>query len=404
MKILFTTPVLEHPAAGGSQLRVENSIKALSQVCEMDIISRSPPSVAGGDVAANFYQQFCNEFHTIPGVGYLSANKYIRKIQRIILNLGNRQIKREARFLVEHAARRSMDVLWFGYGNISYPLMREVKQHNPALKLVCDTDSVWSRFVLRELPYAKGLRRVLVKCRGAKKIAEEKAWTELCDITTAVSEIDADYYRSIANDTSRIHVFSNVIDLKTYENPPPAHPGLKHPSIFLAGTYGHAHSPMDVATQWMLDEVLPLLFAQMPDVHFYIVGNRSDERFGHIKHPNITVTGKLPSVLPYLCHADVALVPLKFESGTRYKILESGACRVPLVSTTLGAEGIPVEDEKHLLLADTPQEFADAIVRVLRDKQLSARLRENCYQLVREGYSIETLTREAQHIVERLKA
>lgn len=404
MKILFTSPVLEHPAAGGSQLRVENSIKALAQVCEMDIISRSPPSVAGGTVAENFYRQFCTEFHVMPGVMHLSANKYVRKIQRILSNIGGRNLRREAEYLIRHADRRGMQVIWFGYGNISFPLIRRIKQLRPDLKLVCDTDSIWSRFVLRGAPYAKGIRKAYILWSGKQKEREEAAWVNLCDVTTAVSEVDAEYYRSLAQDKSKVRIFSNVIDVETYRNPPPPPPVFHRPSIYLAGTFGHYHSPMDTAARWMLEDVLPILRKQVPGIHFYLVGKRSDEMFGHLNDPQVTVTGMLPSVLPYLCHVDVALVPLKFESGTRYKILEAGACKVPLVSTTLGAEGLPAEHEKHLLLADDPQAFADAIVRLLNDRAYAAGLAQNCHDLVCRQYSVETLVKEAQSILGYLQS
>ena len=77
----------------------------------------------------------------------------------------------------------------------------------------------------------------------------------MCEVTTAVSEFDAEYYRSIADDTSRIHVFSNVIDLDEYSSIPDKPEDFKNPSIFLAGSYG-ANSAMNMAANWILDEVL----------------------------------------------------------------------------------------------------------------------------------------------------
>jgi glycosyltransferase involved in cell wall biosynthesis len=103
--------------------------------------------------------------------------------------------------------------------------------------------------------------------------------------------------------------------------------------------------------------------------------------------------------LPYLCNTDVALVPLKFESGTRFKILEAGACKVPLVSTTLGAEGIPVIDGEHILIADEPEDFAKAIVRLLDDKELARKLAVNCNDLVNKNFSVESLAAEAKKIL-----
>jgi glycosyltransferase involved in cell wall biosynthesis len=294
------------------------------------------------------------------------------------------------------------DVLWFGYGNISYPVMRAFRRLRPNLKIVCDTDSVWSRFVLRELPYATGERRKQIAKAGKKKEAEEREWVDFCDVTTAVSEVDAEYYRGLTNNKAKIHLFPNVIDVDSYRQPPPAPDDFSKPAIFLAGSFGRAHSPMDMAARWMLEEVFPLLRERIPGVHFYIVGNNSDRSFGHLNGPNTTATGRLESVLPYLCHANVALVPLKYESGTRFKILEAGACSVPLVSTTLGAEGIPVIDGEHILIADDASGFASAILRLLEDKELANMLAANCNRLVCKQFSVDALAKDASRILEYL--
>lgn len=403
MRVLFTTPILEHPAAGGPQLRIENSIKALSAVCELDIINRS--SGAPDDIkrTGDYFEPFCNEYHVLP-VRNLNSRffRYLSFPEKIVNRLFDTRLRKHAQILIEHVDRRGIDVLWFGYGNISYPLMRLIKAKRPELKLVCDTDSVWSRFVLREAPFAKGIRKFRILQSGRKKEAEEQAWVNLCDVTTAVSEVDAEYYRSVATDPGRVHVFSNVIDVQSYKSAPPPPPNLKKPSIYLAGSFGHYNSPMDTAARWMLEEVFPRVLQKHPDLHFYIVGRDSELGFGHFNGPNITVTGRLDSVLPYLCNADVALVPLMFESGTRFKILEAGACKIPIVSTTLGAEGIPVVDGRDILIADKPVEFAEAIARILEDKDLANRLAQNCYELVTERYSVDALTAEAKHILEYL--
>ena len=177
---------------------------------------------------------------------------------------------------------------------------------------------------------------------------------------------------------------------------------FKKPCIYLAGVFGRYHSPMDMAARWVLNEVFPLVQAAVPNVHFYIAGRESDRMLGHWQDTSITVTGKLPSVLPYLSNADVAIVPLKFESGTRFKILEAGACKIPLVSTTLGAEGIPVIDGEHILIADEPEDFANAIVRLLNEKDFANKLALNCHKLVHECYSIKSLTVEAKRILDYL--
>lgn len=400
MKVLFTTPVLEHPPAGGPQLRIENSIKALGRVCELHVVSRVNCQNMGGPEAERFFAGLCRSFTYAPSCKWRSTNRYLRKAQTLFGEMTGLEVRSDTRFLLEMVDRLGIDVIWFGYGNISFPLIYAIRAARPKLKLVCDTDSVWSRFVLRELPYAGSeRRRAAIERKGRQKEAEERAWVQLCDVTTAVSEVDAEFYRSICPEPGRIRLFSNVIDLASYREVPPPPAGLKRPCIFLAGTFGHYNSPMDTAARWVLEEILPRVQAQIPGVHFYIVGKGSDRTLGHASGPSVTVTGKLPSVLPYLCHADVSLVPLKFESGTRFKILEAAACGVPIVSTVLGAEGLPVVHGEHVLLADEPEQFAAAVVEMIRNKPMAQQLAGNCHKLVQQGFSVEHLENEAQEIL-----
>lgn len=400
MKVLFTTPVLEHPPAGGPELRVENSIKALGRVCELHIVSRVSRGNLGGGEAERYISRLCHSFSYAPSCRWRSTNRYLRKLQSMFGELTGLDVSTDARYLLEEVDRLGIDVLWFGYGNISFPLMKAIRKVRPKLKLVCDTDSVWSRFILRELPYAGNVfKRVAIKLKGIRKEAEERAWVKLCDVTTAVSEIDAEYYRFISSEPERVCIFSNVIDLASYRDVPPPPAGFKKPCMFLAGTFGHYNSPMDAAARWVLEEIMPRVKAQLPDVHFYIVGKDSDRTLGHTSGPSVTVTGKLPSVLPYLCHADVSLVPLKFESGTRFKILEAAACNVPIVSTLLGAEGLPVVHGEHVLLADEVEHFANAVLEMICKKVMAQQFAKNSHQLVQQRFSVEHLENEARDIL-----
>jgi glycosyltransferase involved in cell wall biosynthesis len=401
MRVLFTTPVLEHPAAGGPQLRIENSIKALSAVSDLHIASRVPRHRVGA-AGETLYRSLSDGFWYVPAV---AGNRYLRKLRRT-LRSSQEAIDTEssARFIVDLTDEHRIDVVWFGYGNVSFPLIKRVKELRPTLRTVCDTDSVWSRFVFRELPFQPDPdKRVAIELEGRAKEAEERAWVDLCDITTAVSEVDADYYRGISRDSARIQIFSNGIDLDRYMQIPPAPTDLAHPCMYLAGTFWGADSPMHVASRWVIEHVLPIVKEQLPDIRFYIVGAGSDAGFAN-GDAAVVAKGRLPSVLPYLCHADVALVPLKFESGTRFKILEAAACRIPLVSTALGAEGLPVENGRHILLADDPGSFAEAIVRLIRDRAYAEQIADNCRALVRERYSLDALRCEAGRILSILDA
>lgn len=93
---------------------------------------------------------------------------------------------------------------------------------------------------------------------------------------------------------------------------------------------------------------------------------------------------------------------VRFESGTRFKILEAGACGVPIVSTTLGAAGIPVINKENILIADTESDFTDAITSLLNNQNETRRLASNCRKLIEDNYSINKAKSEAMKILEYL--
>jgi len=401
-RVLFTSPIIEHPPAGGPALRIENSIKALHRVSELHVISRVDPHYLGGEAAEAFYRSTAHTFLSSPSVTGTSDNRWIRMTQEKLRR--RNAVANDAEFVVSYMRRHGIEILWAGYGNISFDLIARVKELAPSIRIICDTDSVWSRFVLRKLPYVSSpSRRRKIEEAGKQKEEEERAWVNLCDVTTAVSDIDADYYRSLTSEPERVRIFSNVIDVDSYLEIPPPPPGHKRPNIYLAGTFGN-DGPMDQAARWLVGNVFPLVLREIPDVHLYLVGTLGDVSLTDLASPHITITGKLPSVLPYLRHADVALVPLFFESGTRFKILEAGACGIPIVSTTLGAEGLPLQDGKQILIADEPEAFAAAIVRLIRDRPFAMKMAAACRDLVEENCGMTRLVREAEQILGALTA
>ena len=403
MKILFTTPEIKHPPVGGPYLRIENSIKALNKVSELHLVARASKESIGGDRAEKFYKHHCKRFLYSPSFFDENKKTFSYKLRSIFYGKKSFEKKSDSDFIIDYAKKHNIKTIWFGYGNISYDLMKEIKAKAPELKLVCDTDSVWSRFVLRGLPYARTEEeKSRIEADGKQKEKEEADWVKFCDVTTAVSEVDAEYYQSLAQDKDKIKVFSNVIDLANYQKklPPPRH--FKKPNIYFAGYFG-PNSPTDIAARWIINDILPIIQKSIPDIHFYVLGRASDTTLADIENPSVTITGQLDSVLPYLHNADVALVPLKFESGTRFKILEAAACRIPLVSTTLGAEGIPIKDEENILIADDAQGFADAILRLLGDKGMSDKIARNCKELIDANYGLDKQELEALSIIEFLK-
>lgn len=400
MKVLFTTPMLEYPPKSGPHLRIDNSIKALSRVADLHILSRVPKFLMGGDDAVAFYKRHAKHFGFTPSVNKLSSLKWVRRAQKVIRTL----TADDAEYLIQYAQTHNIDVIWFGYGNLSYSVIKKAYQKSSTLKYICDTDSVWSRFIARELPFVEAdtQKQQILKAVKEKEI-EEKNWVKWCNITTAVSDVDAEFYKDISPSADKIKLFPNVIDMNFYKeatNPPI---DFKQPAVILSGSFGKDSSPMNRAASWVISEIWPKVIQKIPLAHLYIVGNYSDISFSHLKEKSITVAGRVPSILPYLQHAQCAITPLQFESGTRFKILEAAACQTPMVSTTLGAEGLDVQHEEHLLIADTAEDFARGIVSLISNKELSEKLALNSYEYVRQNFDLPVLENYAKTILEEVR-
>jgi glycosyltransferase involved in cell wall biosynthesis len=129
------------------------------------------------------------------------------------------------------------------------------------------------------------------------------------------------------------------------------------------------------AALWFAQEVLPLVRQVESDAHFVIVGQKPHRRLDVLRgRPDVVLTGAVDDTRPYIAGAVIYVVPLRMGGGTRFKILEAAAMGRAIVSTAMGCDGFPVQHGRELLIADSPREFADAVITLLRDPTLRAEL------------------------------
>ena len=171
--------------------------------------------------------------------------------------------------------------------------------------------------------------------------------------------------------------------------PPPERPVGRQsvgfpPTIVFHGTL--RYPPNADGARYLVDRVLPRLRPLLPDVQVRLVGVAPPWMGALDDPPSVVVTGPVADIGTELARADLVVVPLRFASGTRVKILEAFAHRIPVVSTAVGAEGLAVEDGVHLLLADDPDALAKACAAALTDSGLRGGLVEKAAELYAERY------------------
>ncbi|NWF73054.1 MAG: glycosyltransferase [Nitrospirae bacterium] len=161
--------------------------------------------------------------------------------------------------------------------------------------------------------------------------------------------------------------------------------------------------PNDDGMWFFVKEVLPLIRLKLPNVKLTIVGRKPFPRMEALNRqdPSIRITGRVEDVRPYMEQASAYVVPLRIGGGTRLKIFEAMAMEKAIVSTSIGAEGLPITDGLDILIADTPQAFAAAVLRVLNDQSLAKRLGDNAAAMVRNEYAWDRVADSFVNLCER---
>lgn len=162
--------------------------------------------------------------------------------------------------------------------------------------------------------------------------------------------------------------------------------------------------PNQDAVEYFVDSIYPLIKQQKPDVRFYIVGRRPPEKIRNLEKADssIKVTGTVDDIRPYVDRARVYIVPIRIGGGTRIKIYEAMAQKKAVVSTTIGAEGLPLTDGKHIIIKDQPEEFAGAVCGLMKDENAAAQLGENARDFVTGEVSWENIARDFSDALGRI--
>jgi len=212
------------------------------------------------------------------------------------------------------------------------------------------------------------VRKIRAWLNGQMMRRWEPRYAEQFDQCITVSELDRKLLIA-ANPRLRVDVVSNGIDTKLYQ---PLVLKKKQPSLLLIGNM--SYPPNADSAIWFCKEILPLIHRSIDRIQVWIVGLSPPPEVKKLSINNVHVTGRVEDVLPYYRRSTICVVPLRAGGGTRGKILEAMALGRPVISTSIGCEGLDVVDNRHLLVADDPQQFAEKTIRLLVDRDLYQRI------------------------------
>ena len=397
-RILFLAHLLPWPLEGGGQIKSYHTLRLLSSVADIHLLAFIRTDAERENIAP--LESLCNRGITVVPL----ARGRVRDAVHALRSLVGRQsfiVSRDTVPEMETAVQRALAEGEYSAIHVDHlQMMPFVPKETPGVRVVLDNHNVEYRIPQRIAgtpgnPLVRWYtRQEWPKLRNFERDALRRA-----DLTLAVSEEDAIGLRDLA--TSKADCIIPVpigVDTEYFA------PATRSPNSKTLLSIGTMFWPPNVdALRWFCAEIWPKVQARVPGVSLKIVGAKPTAAIRALaeSNPSIIVTGSVPDVRPYAEDCAAFIVPLRSGSGMRVKILNALSMGLPVVSTTVGAEGIAVQDGEHLLLADTPDAFAKAVLRLLKDPALGERLGAAGRRLMEEQYSWEAVGRTLLGVYER---
>jgi glycosyltransferase involved in cell wall biosynthesis len=396
LKILFLTQVLPYPLDAGPKIRAYYVLRYLARQHAITLVTFIRPSDPPD--AVEHLQNYCQRVVTVPidrsvwrdasaySKSLLSDMPFLVTRDRVPgMEAALRGIISEERYDAVHA-----DQLWMAAYALYARQSAEQNGYQPGL--ILDQHNAVHLIPARMAQNsANPLIRQILK-REARLMRRYEA--QVCDQFDRVVWVSGDDLKAIARYQPSIQKFplkTSIIPICT--DPQIYNPVLPLPKsdriLFLGGMHW---PPNAEGLRWMAQNVLPIIREQIPDVELLAVGK--DPPADLQNTGGLSLPGYVEDVEPIWGGCRVFVVPLLSGGGMRVKILDAWAHGLPVVSTSIGAEGIKIKAEGNILIADTPVDFAQAIVQILRDDDLAGQLGASGRKTVQDTYNWRTIYKD----------
>ena len=382
MRILFLSPRQSWPAVSGAKLRDYFFAKALGERARLSYAFFSD---RGGEAPTLKEYPFCERLTAIPAPAMYTPGKVLRGMfGRWPLPVVN-YTSREMADAVREIAREPFD-----FAHLDSMHMAGYADSIPGARIVYNWHNIESELMSRYAAGAPSLARRIYGELTARRLASlEKELLGSAFGHLVCSQREKDQLLDIVPG-ARIAVIENGVDAGAFSGITTGS-GEERKRLIFVGSMSY-HANIDAAV-WFTRAIWPSIHRQFPELRLTLVGSNPAPAVMALQDGSVEVTGTVPSVVPYYEDALAAIVPLRSGAGTRLKILEAMAAGVPVISTTLGAEGLAVSPGENILIADCPEKWIESLKSVseagseARRDAIAAAGRE----LVRSRYDWEVL-------------
>lgn len=405
MRLLFLTPQFPDPPHQGATLRNYNLIRGLASRHTISLFSLLAP---GDDPAASTLPPLLDALITAPQpprpAGRRLRDLLFSPLPDMALRLWDAAA---CAALLAHVRSQPPDLIQVEGIEMAPYLLALIAAGAPLPPALYDAHNAEAllqrRAALADLRQPRRWPAALYSAIQTGKLARyERHLLHTVAAVAAVSQPDAAALRRLAPGCAPV-VIPNGVDLAAYDPaavyPNPFPPAAAH----LLFTGKMDFRPNVDGVLWFAHQVLPRLHEAGLTPHFWIVGKHPHPRLQALRgREDVTLTGFVPDVRPYIAHADLYVAPLLAGGGTRLKLMEAMAMARPIVATPLAAEGFPVVDGEHLALATEPHAFARRCQALLADPAAAAALGQAGRQFVAASYDWQRLLPRLQQQYDQL--
>ncbi len=377
MKVLFLSKDAVFPLDSGGKIRTYHLLKELNKKFEMDIISLICP---GEEKYIPDMQKLCKNFIYLKGKKFEKKGImfYFRVLKNIfsfypytMMNDSNRALKKKINNIANNYDLLICDFLFPSLNCVEVKIPKILFQHNVEFTIPKGNfeNTNWIKKLMWYLQYVK-----------TKRI--EKIITNKFDYVVCVSKKDAETCSKAFN-IKNVDYIDLGVDVKEYDR---KRTKSEENSLIFTGVMDW--NPNVDAVKYFHNKIFP----KLQNFKFYAVGRNPEASLKKLNRENFVIIGGVEDIKPYLFRGKIYVAPLRIGSGSKIKIFEAMASKIPVVSTTKGVEGLPVTNLVNVFICDAPNEFADAVIRLNNDKKLYNKIVNNAYNLVKEKYSWEKVS------------
>jgi glycosyltransferase involved in cell wall biosynthesis len=395
MMILFLSTWFPYPPNQGSKIRAYYLLKHLAEAHEVALVTFEDVDLDPAWV--EHIQQLCSRVEIVQRKPFAASKGktwlgWLSPLPSAVVAIRSPEMAERVRNVAQSWKPDCVVALTF----VTAPYALDI----PGVPKVVDIDNFMARMLQETIPMAAGLPDRLRRWAAYRKfLAYERKLYPQFDLCLAVTESDR---RQVLDQMTlrpdQVIVTPNGVDTQ-YNHLEDVKP-IPNSLIFNGALTYNANYD---AVAYFLAEIFPLIRQQAPEARLRVTGSTVGVDLDSLPlDGKVELTGYLADIRPAVAESWACVVPLRLGGGTRLKILEAMSLGAPVISTAKGAEGLEVEDGVHLLIAESPDEFAGQVLRVLRSADLRQELAHNAARLVGEKYEWSHIGAGFRQAVERL--